>query len=104
MLEAVSSSPTGECEVSFGSNTFTADWHLVWDEGGVQISADWKSVAGNKEDELRRAGPVRLAKEKLVSDWKALLSKVREGLLQYGVEFEDSENWEALERLLDPEA
>src|SRR5437016_710667 len=50
LLNDLLSVPGGRRSVYWGSNTFQAEWHLVWADGRVAITAQWESVAGNYEE------------------------------------------------------
>jgi len=99
MIKTLLASEQGSYEVTFGSNTFCADWKLKWDGGEIQIESDWAGVSGNIEKILNERSKLNINKKQFLAEWKMLLQRLITDLDNPEVSFEDSHEWELLKEL-----
>lgn len=85
MLESLTNQEEGEKVVTFFENSFHTKWLMTWDKNNLTIIAEWYSVSGAEEmlNILTQRNKIIINKSLFISEWKMLLSTVKNNLLKY---------------------
>jgi len=77
MLSDLTNQKKGSYRVCFGSDTFNAEWNLLWYDENLYISAKWNSLAGNLVDlALSNCSKLEIKIEAFLSEYKRLFQQL----------------------------
>jgi hypothetical protein len=91
LLQTMLSQAEGNYQVSWGSDTFQADWSLNWSQDQLTIQTVWHQVTGHYEDLLNSRPELVIEYDKFLHEWDGLLRKVSESLYRVGIKVEDQD-------------
>src|SRR5690606_16202559 len=100
MLAMCHERQTGSLQVSFGSDTFNADWTLKLGGDSIVITAQWNSVAGNYEARLNERPSVLVRRDEFFEQWLGVLRRAVEGVEAAGIRLTDDSLLSRARRLL----
>ncbi|MGB0384888.1 MAG: hypothetical protein ACPGWR_08710 [Ardenticatenaceae bacterium] len=95
LLSEILNENSGSYEVEWGSDTFSADWTLDWDEERITIMAQWHEVLADIES-LRNNSKIEMDLNNFLYEWQGLLRKVIDALKLVDIELIDNESLDTL--------
>lgn len=84
LIGEIKSADVGNLKITWPSNTFQAVWQVSWADGRILCQSEWHSVSGNIEGVLRATESIEMDIQDFLSEWKAPLQRVIEGLHEAG--------------------
>jgi hypothetical protein len=96
LLTALLEKRSGRHQVFFGSDTFSTEWHLVWTEESLSISAQWQSVVGHLEAITSDCGSLEIPTGDFLSEWKEMLKRIITALETSSLSMDDMEGYESM--------
>lgn len=102
MCEELVADEVGKTVVYWGSDTFSAEWHLDWNrqENVISIHPHWGQVQSCHEDLKRARNDLKLDLDEFVSEWRSLLVHIHKCLTHAGFQTHQIEDIGRLEKIL----
>jgi len=97
LLEAITEQASGDMEIHWPSNTFSARWMIEWFDRTTRIESEWIRVVGVPETVLNESRSVTMAKEDFVAEWREMMLRVVSALRCSGY---TEENFSAMRPLV----
>ncbi|MEU3722805.1 hypothetical protein [Streptomyces sp. NPDC031705] len=101
LLEEVRRPDFSETDVFWGSDTFSAEWHIVREGDSLRIGARWHSTLGNYESLLAERGDSVIPVEEFVGEWGKVLRRIVADIESQSVELEDDDIFVRAKALLE---
>ncbi len=79
MLFTLQNSNAGEWSVDWPSYRFSSNWHLIWKDDFLEITAQWREEF-NPSDYLKKNNVIKFKKSSFIEEWKNLLNVLHEHL------------------------
>ncbi|TCS94835.1 hypothetical protein [Hazenella coriacea] len=84
MLEKLRKHSSGEWKIQWASDSFRNSWYLRWEEDTLTINAEWGSVIGNTENQLKEKREIKVPILAFTAEWRKLLGNLITGLQKSG--------------------